>query len=205
MERSEHPRPRACRFKASRAVCGSVRVHATLHGFPEKERALDLPPGALADDVPRALGIRPEIVLVFRDERPLPGDAPLGDGDKVRVLRIVSGGRARAAPASGPLLKGLLLGASLLWLAAYGVTVGDAGSRTETTFYFGGLAFLAVLGGAGYARRPFRHAAAVVAGLFAFVVAVISFSHLLILAGMLGVLVSITLPPAAPTVERKHS
>jgi sulfur carrier protein ThiS len=69
-----------------------VRVHATLHGFSPRERELELPGGALADDAPRAAGIRPELVLVFRDERPLPGDAPLRDGDRVRILRVVSGG-----------------------------------------------------------------------------------------------------------------
>lgn len=69
-----------------------VRVHATLHGFAEKERTLDLAAGARADDAPRALGIRPELVLVFRDTRPLPSDEPLADGDRIRILRVVSGG-----------------------------------------------------------------------------------------------------------------
>ena len=69
-----------------------VRVHAVLHGFAEKERVLDLADGARADDAPRALGIRPELVLVFRDQRPLPADEPLVEGDKIRILRVVSGG-----------------------------------------------------------------------------------------------------------------
>lgn len=69
-----------------------MRVHATLHGFPEKERELTLPDGAQADDAPRALGIRPELVLVFRHDRPLPANEPLADGDKIRILRVVSGG-----------------------------------------------------------------------------------------------------------------
>jgi sulfur carrier protein ThiS len=87
--------------------CGLVRVHATLHGFPEKERELDLGEGARADDAPRALGIRPELVLVFRHAprgageggagprrvwSPLPSDEPLHDGDRIRILRVVSGG-----------------------------------------------------------------------------------------------------------------
>lgn len=69
-----------------------MRVHATLHGFAPKERDLDLEEGATADDAPRACGIRPELVLVFRDERPIPGDAPLKEGDRIRILRVVSGG-----------------------------------------------------------------------------------------------------------------
>lgn len=69
-----------------------MKVHATLHGFQPKEREVELPEGAQADDAPRALGIRPELVLVFRSDRPLPGDAPLQDGDRLRILRVVSGG-----------------------------------------------------------------------------------------------------------------
>ena len=69
-----------------------VRVHATLHGFAEKQRELELPEGAKADDAPRALGVRPELVLVFRGDRPLPADEPLADGDRIRILRVVSGG-----------------------------------------------------------------------------------------------------------------
>jgi sulfur carrier protein ThiS len=69
-----------------------MRVHATLHGFAEKERELELPDGAKADDAPRAIGVRPELVLVFRGERPLPADAPLEEGDRIRILRVVSGG-----------------------------------------------------------------------------------------------------------------
>lgn len=69
-----------------------MRVHATLHGFAEKERELELPEGATADDATRALGIRPELALVFRHDRPLPADEPLVDGDRVRILRVVSGG-----------------------------------------------------------------------------------------------------------------
>lgn len=76
-----------------RAWCRHVRVRATLHGFaPPPERELELPEGARADDAPRALGIRPELVLVFREERPIAGDAPLAEGDHVRILRVVSGG-----------------------------------------------------------------------------------------------------------------
>ena len=72
-----------------------MRVHATLHGFQPKERDLDLPEGAIADDASRACGVRPDLVIVFRDDRPLAGDAPLRDGDRVRILRVVSGGSKR--------------------------------------------------------------------------------------------------------------
>jgi sulfur carrier protein ThiS len=73
-----------------------VKVRATLHGFEPKERELDLAEGALADDAPRACGIRPELVLVFREGRPIPGDEPLREGDHLRILRVVSGGSSPA-------------------------------------------------------------------------------------------------------------
>lgn len=79
-------------FKSAARRRARVRVHARLHGFPEKERALELATGATADDAPRALGIRPELVLVFRGDRPLPSDEPLVEGDSIRIVRVVSGG-----------------------------------------------------------------------------------------------------------------
>ncbi|MHB8606084.1 MAG: ubiquitin family protein [Thermoplasmatota archaeon] len=70
-----------------------MRVVAHLHGFPPpKERALDLEPGADADALLTALQVRQGIALVFRGDAPIPGDAKLGEGDVVRVLRVVSGG-----------------------------------------------------------------------------------------------------------------
>ncbi len=70
----------------------ALKVQATLHGFEPREREVDLPASATADDATRALGIRPDLVLVFRNERPIPGDTPLLEGDRIRILRIVSGG-----------------------------------------------------------------------------------------------------------------
>ena len=90
------PRGRGRGFKTRGACCARVKVRATLHGFEPKERDLDLPEDAVADDAPRACGIRPELVIVFRDGRPVPGDAPLREGDAVRILRVVSGGALTA-------------------------------------------------------------------------------------------------------------
>ena len=79
-------------MKTDSAQCAALKVHATLHGFQWKERELELSEGAKADDAPRAIGVRPELVLVFRGDRPLASDAPLADGDRIRILRVVSGG-----------------------------------------------------------------------------------------------------------------
>lgn len=72
-----------------------MRVHATLHGFTPRERDVDVDEGTTADGLVRALGIEPELVLVFRGGDPIPGDAALAEGDRVRVLRVVSGGSTR--------------------------------------------------------------------------------------------------------------
>ena len=53
---------------------------------------LDLPGDATAETVVRALSLHPDAVLVVRDNAPIPLDGPLGDGDTVTVINIVSGG-----------------------------------------------------------------------------------------------------------------
>lgn len=61
------------------------------------------PDGPTAADVVRALGWHPEAHLVIRGETPLALDAPVEDGDELKVLRIVSGGRGgRDLHGSGP-------------------------------------------------------------------------------------------------------
>ncbi len=69
-----------------------MRVVAKLHGFSPKERSIELASDATAADLLRALEIRRELVLVFRDSRPIPDTEPLHEGDELRVLRVVSGG-----------------------------------------------------------------------------------------------------------------
>lgn len=81
------------RRKAERALRVAMRVTVRQHGFGDgRERTVDLPEGADADGLLVALGHRPETALVFHDDAPLPGDAPLAEGMVLRVLRVVSGG-----------------------------------------------------------------------------------------------------------------
>lgn len=170
-----------------------MRVHATLHGFAEKERALELPAGALADDAPRALGIRPELVLVFREERPLPGDAPLADGDRIRILRVVSGG-ARS-PGDWRRVKGFLLVFSLVWLvgvAIYGLSIGTNPGWIVLSGV--GIVALGALGIGGYARPSLRYPSAIAAGILTVAIAGVTFLSLPVLAGVFGVFASIILP-----------
>lgn len=69
-----------------------VRVRVLLHGFPEKERAIDVPANATVADLLRALDLRRDLVVVFRADRPVPDTDDVHDGETLRVLRVVSGG-----------------------------------------------------------------------------------------------------------------
>lgn len=69
-----------------------VAVRVLLHGFPEKERTVDLPPSATVTDLLRLLDIRRDLVVVFRTDRPIPDTETVADGETLRVLRVVSGG-----------------------------------------------------------------------------------------------------------------
>ncbi|HLE96197.1 MAG TPA: MoaD/ThiS family protein [Candidatus Thermoplasmatota archaeon] len=84
-----------------------MRVVVRLHGFADRERALELAAGATVADALRALAIRRDLVLVFRGNSPVPDTDDLVDGDALRVVRVVSGGKgtyfrqdAASAPAS---------------------------------------------------------------------------------------------------------
>ena len=55
-------------------------------------RTVDAQDGATYAEVLRSRGLNPQAVLVFVDGRPRPMDAPVGDGEKVDVLPVFSGG-----------------------------------------------------------------------------------------------------------------
>jgi len=54
--------------------------------------SVDLPPGATGLDLVRALGLAPDQHVIVRGETPIPEDAPLQDGERIRVIAVVSGG-----------------------------------------------------------------------------------------------------------------
>ena len=78
--------------RAPAASPARVNVRVLLHGFPQKERSVDVPSGASVADLLKALGIRRDLVVVFRADRPVPDSDTVADGETLRVLRIVSGG-----------------------------------------------------------------------------------------------------------------
>lgn len=71
-----------------------MNVRVLLHGFPEKERSIDVPAGTTVGDLLKALDIRRDLVVVFRRDRPVPDADAVADGETLRVLRIVSGGQS---------------------------------------------------------------------------------------------------------------
>lgn len=86
-----------------------MRVHVRLHTTLRRETPegvidrleLELPDGAGAHDLLGALGIDPRRgVLVVVNEQLVRGDAPLAEGDRVRLVPPVSGG-------GGPRAQGL--------------------------------------------------------------------------------------------------
>lgn len=69
-----------------------MHVTADLHGFDEDAGEAELAEGATGADLFEALGVAREGALLFRDGDPVPLDAPLEDGDEVRIVRTTSGG-----------------------------------------------------------------------------------------------------------------
>jgi len=62
--------------------------------YPRKEvdETLELPEGATAMDIFRATDLRPDSWILVRDNRVIPDDEPLRDGDSIKLLSVISGG-----------------------------------------------------------------------------------------------------------------
>ena len=62
--------------------------------FPrgEVDKSIELPEVSTALDLFKALNMRPDNWIVSRDDRVIPDDSPLNDGDSIRLLSVVSGG-----------------------------------------------------------------------------------------------------------------
>ena len=72
------------------------RMHITAEILPgRKEESLELSPGAKGLDLLRALRLAPDAHILIRGEGPIPVDAALEDGERVRVIGVVSGGSLR--------------------------------------------------------------------------------------------------------------
>lgn len=59
---------------------------------PNVAQSFEVPAGAKVSDVLRKVGAHPDQVIVVRNEQPLPVDAPVNEGDVLRVVNVFSGG-----------------------------------------------------------------------------------------------------------------
>lgn len=68
-----------------------MRIEVELHPGSTRTFA-DLPPNATGLDLVRSLGLAPDAHVLVRGETPIPEDEALRDGDRIRVVAVVSGG-----------------------------------------------------------------------------------------------------------------
>jgi len=68
-----------------------MRITAEI--FPvHREETVELGPVASGLDLLRALRLAPDAHILIRGEAPIPADATLQDGERIRVIIVVSGG-----------------------------------------------------------------------------------------------------------------
>lgn len=61
--------------------------------FPEKnEKKIELQENSTALDMLKNLDLNPDVMLVIRNEVPIPVDEKLEDKDVLKIVRVVSGG-----------------------------------------------------------------------------------------------------------------
>ncbi len=57
-----------------------------------KEREMRLPEGSTVGSVLDLLGLHPDAHIVVRGRAPVPIDSPLVPGDRLRIVKVASGG-----------------------------------------------------------------------------------------------------------------
>ena len=67
----------------------NVEVHLHPNGA---DRRVDLPAAARGLDLLSALDLAPDAHLLLRGDVPIPEDEALREGDRIRVIAVVSGG-----------------------------------------------------------------------------------------------------------------
>ena len=72
----------------------AIPVKITVHILPTRKetKRLSLEEGATAEALIRKLGLYPDQWIPLRNDTPIPLDEPLGDGDVVKLVAVVSGG-----------------------------------------------------------------------------------------------------------------
>lgn len=68
-------------------------MRVTVEIFPaRREEAVDLEPNARGLDLLRELDLAPDAHILVRRDAPISVDETLADGDRIRVVGVVSGG-----------------------------------------------------------------------------------------------------------------
>lgn len=68
-------------------------MRITVEIFPtRREEAVDLEPNARGLDLLRELRLAPDAHILVRQDAPIAADEILADGDRIRVVGVVSGG-----------------------------------------------------------------------------------------------------------------
>ena len=68
-------------------------MHVTAEILPgRREESIELAPAAKGLDLLRALRLAPDAHILMRGDGPIPADETLRDGERIRVIGVVSGG-----------------------------------------------------------------------------------------------------------------
>lgn len=69
-------------------------IKITVRSFPrgEIDESIELPESANALDLFKAMDIRPDNWILVRQDKIIPDDAVLHDGDSIKLLSVISGG-----------------------------------------------------------------------------------------------------------------
>jgi len=61
--------------------------------LPSKEsKSIELEVGSTGMNLVRALGLSPDVHILFRGDRPIPIDDEIREGESIKVVNVVSGG-----------------------------------------------------------------------------------------------------------------
>ena len=70
-------------------------MHVTAEILPgRREQSIELGPAAKGLDLLKALRLAPDAHILMRGDGPIPADEVLSDGERIRVIVVVSGGVA---------------------------------------------------------------------------------------------------------------
>lgn len=68
-----------------------MRVQVELRTGGEA-RVVELPPNAVGLDLLRSLDLVPDAHVLLRGDAPMPEDEPVREGERIRIVAVVSGG-----------------------------------------------------------------------------------------------------------------